>query len=299
MLHSAFKRNGKKMNEKTKEIIELIAAFLVDTTGNEIFEKWKTKRKISKVLKEDRKNIERIFFTIKDSDLYNLVEEFIMYSAFKEVSFYSPMDLTIEQEEKLWIEFSNFIKKESKEKYVGYEYRNKIVRCINLHNKAINNIIIDDQGNLQMKLMQSQHQSVKNSLNYIINTLNTETKLQDKDDKLNFGVEQLEAIMKSYRFDINFLRKLQIICICGAIIILLLMSIAIPLSLKHGMNFTSMIIMCVFLFIVVLLFLIFWKYITGDLHNVEKQMESMRQQLWEIHYKIYEKKIDNEYNFNR
>jgi len=44
----------------------------------------------------------------------------------------------------------------------------------------------------------------------------------------------------------DFLLKLQIICICGAMIILLFMSIAIPLSLKHDMNFTSMIIMCAF-----------------------------------------------------
>lgn len=287
------------MNEKTKEIIELIAAFLVDTTGNEIFEKWKTKRKISKVLKEDRKNIERIFFAIKDSDLYKLVEEFIMFSAFKEVSFYSPMDLTIEQEEKLWIEFSNFIKKESKEKYIGYEYRNKIVRCINLHNRAINSIIIDDQGNLQMKLMQSQHQSVKNYLNYIINTLNTETKLQDKDDKLNFGIEQLEMIMKSYRFDINLLRKLQIICFSGVFIIFMFVSIFISFSLKYNIRTNSVLIMCILLIVVEGLLLIFWRNITFDLHKLEMQMENMRQSLWEIHYKIYVNKIYKEYNFDK
>lgn len=286
-----------KVNKK--EVIKFIASFLLDKTGNEVFDKWKVKRKISKILDEDNKNIERVFHTTKDSDLYNLVEEFIMNFAFKEVLFYSPMDLTTEQEDKLWENFLVFFKNENNDGYVNGEYKSKIIRCINLHNKAINSIIIDAQGVIQMKMIQSQHQSVKNSLNYIINTLNTETKLQDKDDELNYGVEQLETIMKSYRFDINFLRKLQIICICGAMIILLFMSIAIPLSLKHNMNFTSMIIMCAFLFIVVLLFLLFWKYVTGDLYKVEKQMENMRQELWEIHYKIYEKKIDNEYNFNR
>lgn len=63
------------MDKKIGEVIEFIASFLVDTTGNEIFEKWKAKRKISKMLKEDKKNIERIFFAIKNSDLYNLVED--------------------------------------------------------------------------------------------------------------------------------------------------------------------------------------------------------------------------------
>lgn len=286
------------MNKKTKEVIDFIIAFLFETTGNEVFENWKAKIKISKILKEDNKNIERIFYAIKDSDLYNLIQEFIMYSVFKEVSFYSPMDLTIEQEEKLWEEFSNFIKKETKDNYVDGVYRDKIVRCINLHNKAINSIIIDAQGNFQMKMMQNQHQSVNDSLNYIINTLNTETKLQDKDDKLNFGVEQLEMIMKSYRFDINLLRKIQIISICGALIILLFMSIFVPFSLRYVRSEHSMRVMYAFLSIVVVLLLSFWGYITFALYKLEKQMERMRILLWKIHYDIYEKKIYKEYHFS-
>lgn len=286
------------MKEKTKEIIEFIAAFLVDTTGNEIFEKWKSKRKISKILKEDNDNIERIFYAIKGSDLYNLVEEFIMYSAFKEVSFYSPMDLTIEQEEKLWEAFSDFIKKESKDNYVDYKYRDKIVRCINLHNKAINSIIIDDQGNFQMKVIHNQYKSIKDFLEYKISTLNTETEFQDKDDKLNFGIEQLESIMKSYRFDINFLRKLQIICFGGTLIIFMSASLFISFSLKYNINKNSMYIMCFFLLIVAVLLLKFWLNIKMDLYRLEQQMEKMRQALWEIHFKFYANKIYKEYNIN-
>lgn len=281
-----------------KEVVEFIASFLLDKTGNEAFDKWKAKRKITKILNEDNKNIERIFYTKKDSDLYNLIEEFIMNSAFKEVSFYSPIELTIDQEKKLWEEFSNFIKKENGENYASGEYKDKIIRCINLHNKAINSIIIDDQGNFQMKMMQNQHRSIKNSLNYIINTLNTETKLQDKDDKINFGIEQLEMIMKSYRFDINLLRKLQIICFCGTFILFMIMSIVISFPLKYNMNANSMLTMCIFLIIVAGMLFFFLINITSDLHKLERQMEDMRQSLWKIHYKIYENKICKEYNFN-
>ena len=283
------------MNKRTKEVIQFIAAFLVDTTGNEIFEKWKEKRKISQILKEDNKNIKRIFYTIDNSDLYNLVEEFIMYSAFKEVSFYSPMDLTIEQEEKLWEEFSNFIKRESKENYVNGKYRDKIIKCINLHNKAINSIIIDAQGNFQMKMMQNQHQSIKDSLNYIINTLNTETKLQDKNDELNFSAEQLEMIMKSYRFDINQFRRIQILTICGTMMILLVMSIFIPLSIKSVNNSNSTVIMFLFLLMAVLLLLLFWRQVTIKLGRLEIQMEEIRQLLWNIHFKLYENQIETNY----
>lgn len=283
------------MNERTKEVIKFIASFLVDTTGNEIFEKLKSKRKISKILKEDNKNIKRIFYTVDNSDLYNLIEEFILFSAFKDATFYSSMDLTIDQEEKLWEKFSDFIKTERGENYVNGEYREKIIRCINLHNKAINSIIIDEQGNFQMKMMQRHHNSIKDSLNYIINTLNTETKLQDDDDELNFSVEQLEMIMKSYRYDINQLRRIQILAICGTMMILLLMSISIPFSIKSVNNFNPTVIMLLFLLVAVLLLLVFWRHVTIQLRELEIQMEEIRQSLWNIHFKLYENQIATNY----
>lgn len=279
------------MGDRTKEVIEFIAAFLVDMTGNEIFEKWKAKRRISKILKEDNKNIKRIFYEVDNSDLYNLIEEFILFFAFKEVSFYSSMDLTIEQEENLWKQFSDFIRKGTGNSYVNANYKDKIVRCINLHNKAINRIIMDDQGIFHMKMMQSQHSIVKDSLNHIIDTLNTETKLQDEDDELNFSLEQLEMIIKSYRFDANQLRRIQIISICGAMLILIFMSVFVPLSLKDIKNVYSTAIMIIFLAIVVLLLIMLWENISSKLRKIEDQIEKMRSMLWETHFMLYKKQI--------
>lgn len=278
-----------------KEIVEFVASFLVDRTGNDIFDKWREKRKIERILKEDRKNIKRIFYAVDNSDLYNLIEEFIMFSAFKETFFYSSMDLTIMQEEILWQKFADYIQKETGDSYINTEYREKIIRCLNLHNKAINNIIMDEKDTIQTKMIQRQHNSLEDSLNYIINTLNTDTRLQDKDDELSFSIEQLDMIIKSYRFDINQLRKLQTLSICGAMIILLFMSIFVPLSLKYVENVYSIIVMFLFLSVIILLFLIFWKYISRKLEILEHRMRRMRDSLWEIHFKLYKNQIKNKY----
>lgn len=160
------------MNEKMKEVIGFIAGFLVDMTGNELFEKWKSKRKISKILEQDSRNIKKVFYEEYNSNIYNLIEEFIMFIAFKSTSFYSSMNLTVEQEEHLWREFTDFIKNETGNAYVDIGYKDKVIRCINLHNEAINNIIMDTQGLLHMKVMQNQHSIINNSLNHIISTLN-------------------------------------------------------------------------------------------------------------------------------
>lgn len=113
-------------------------------------------------------------------------------------------------------------------RHVDANFKYIIIKYNNLHNKAINNLIMDKQSLLNMKMMQSQHKDIKDSLNCIIDTLTTDIKLQDKDDELNFSIEQFEMIMKSYRFDINQLRKIQIIRMFGTIINLLLISLLAP-----------------------------------------------------------------------
>jgi len=287
------------MNESTKEIIEFIASFLIDITGNEIFEKWKVKRKISKILKKDNENIKIYFHADANTDLYKYIVEFIMLHAFKEVDFYSSMELTTEQEEKLWVAFSNFIKLQTGNGYVNSNYKDKIIRCINLHNESLNNIIMDEQNLFHIKIMQNENKHINNSLKQIINTLNTETNLQDRDNELNFSVEQLEMIIKSYRFDINQLRKIQIMTIFGAILILLLMAVFIPLSLKSIDGFNPVIIMFSFLLMVVFLLLMFWKDTSIKLQKLEKELEKTRCLLWEIHYRLYKNQIETKYMKNK
>lgn len=286
------------IDKRFKDVIEFIAAFLVDATGNEIFENWKEKRKIAKILKEDNKNIKRIFFTVDNSELYNLIEEFIIFSAFKEVSFYSPFDLTIEQEENLWRRFSDFIKSETGDGYVSGEYKKKIIQCINLHNKAISNIIMDSKDVLQMKVMQKQHEAINDSLNGIVNTLNTETKLQDEDEELNFSVEQIEMIMKSYRYDLNQLRKMQIVSIYGVIGIIISMSVFIPLSLGEIRNNYSIVAIFSFFIMVVCLILMFWIHITIQAKAIGRKIESMRGNLLYLHYDLYSSQIKKMYKIS-
>lgn len=277
-------KGEKKMTDK---IVDTIAGFLVDRTGNEIFDKWKEKRKIKKILKEDCKNIKRIFNTDEDSDLYKLIEEFIMFHAFKETNFYSSMDLTLEQEHELWERFKKHISQEKSDNYVDHNYKDKIIRCVNLHNEAINSIIMDEKSKIHIKAMQSEHRLIAKSLNQIISTLNTDTPLQDEDNRLGFIVSQVEAIMKSYRFDIGQLRRLQSFCICGTIMVLIVMAISIPLCLKYVSNmyaiYTAMMLFLMFGFLLIL----FWRNITIRLRALEGNMEGMREVLMKTHMEMY------------
>ncbi len=273
--------------QQLKEIATFIASFLVDMTGNEIFEKWTEKRKITKILNKDSKNIKRIFYITENLDLYNLIEEFIMISAFKNVEFYSLIDLTPRQENELWEKFSDYISREMKDAYVDIAYKDKIVKCINLHNKEINDIILDNKDRLHGKVMQRQYESLKNSLSDIVDILNTETKLQERNIEIDFFLEQLESIMKSYRYDINQLRQNQRICILGTIIIVVLMSSFIPLSQRYVDSSVFYITIDLLLVISVLLLFVYWIKTQVDLKKYEYKMNCCRNTMWEIHRHCY------------
>lgn len=281
--------------DSVDEIVDIIVTFLIDRTGNEIFDKWKERRKIRGILKEDSKNIKRIFNISEHSDLYNVIEEFIMSNAFTETIFYSAMRLTFEQENELWERFKKRVSREMPDTYVDLNYKNKIVRCVNLHNEALNKVIMDDKSRLHMKVMQKQHESIENSLNSIIDMLNPNTELQAEDMELGFGVEQLDSIMKSYRFDINLLRKSQNLSVCGSMIILLLMAICVPWSLRYIESVSTIVIMFVFLGLILLILLIFWRYISIELKRLICISDQMRKSLWDIHFELYMYRIQNKY----
>lgn len=276
-----------------KELIQIIIGFILERTGNQSLDNWKERQKIKKVLKRDRKNIKNIFFVDKSSDMCKLIEQFIMFTAFTDVSFYSITELDEQQENKLWNEFEGFIKKETGENLSKPNDKDKIVTCINLHNKSISEIIMDEKSRFQMKVEQKSFRDIKNILLGIVDTLNSNTKLQNKDEELEFGVEQLEAIVKSYRFDIGYLRRIQVLLITAAMVVLFIMGNNIQAHVYDIENIYSTIIMGFFMAVVVFITFKFWQNISEKLKILEDELNEIRKKIWKIHYRLYESQIGN------
>lgn len=287
------------MNEKRiKNITKFISAFLIERTGNDTFDEWYEKRKISKILKEDSKNIEKYFYTYKSADLYNLVEEYMMYNVFKEANFYSSKKLNEEQENRLWDDFSNYMRRENLSNYIDNAFKEKIIRCVNLHNEAISTIILDARSRFRMQTAEKQHEYIKRQLKQMeenINTLNLNTRTQDHDEKLDFFIEQMESIMKSYRYDINQLRRrIKFIFCCLFFIITVLFTY---LVLNYN-NITDQMIWIIILVLNIICILIhyFVRFRNGRLYHLEEELDEMRRSVWKLHYSLYENQITNKYN---
>lgn len=279
-----------------KEVVKFIISFLVDRTGNDAFDKFAEKRKIIEVLKQDKKNIKQIFYEVEDSEMYILIEEFIMYHVLKTKEFYAVMNLSKEQEENLWEMFEKHIKKENGGEYLNPEYRERIIRCVNLHNEAINEIVMDEKSKIHIKWQQNQNEAINNSIKELVDTLNTETKLQEKDIELDFITVQLESIIKSYRYDINQLRRHQMVCIYGALVVLSLLTVFMPIALERVKNVYGMYIVAILFLIVFVFVIVFGMNNFRKLRMIERDMSRARDLLWKTHYDLYECLINYRYN---
>lgn len=146
---------------------------------------------------------------------------------------------------------------------------------------------------------QIRYNSIDRKLKEITNTLNNRTALQEENVELDFSIEELESIIKSFRVDIKYIRKMHSMIICGTMMILLIMSIFVPLSIKYAEYMPATIIMVFFLCMVVVLLLILWRDISVKEKALEKKIELMRDSLWNIHFELYQNQICRLYKIDR
>lgn len=270
-----------------KGVAKFIVSFLVERTGNDAFNRYAERKKIIRVLKQDQKNIKEIFCDLEGTEIALLIEQFIMYHVFKKKEFYADDNLSPEQEEQLWVMFVDYIKKQNRYDYVNSSYRERIIRCVNLHNDDVKEIILDEDTKIHMKWQQEQNEMMRKSIHDIVDTLSIETQLQEEDGNLEFITVQLESIMKSYRFDINQLRRHQMVCIYGALVFLGLSTIFMPTTLESAQNNFGMFIVAILFAIVVVSVIGFGINNFKKLSRIELDMAEARESLWRIHFYFY------------
>lgn len=277
-------------------VINFIFELLFDTSKDKIFEKINYKQKIKKILYKDIQNIKWFFRDINDYELYNLIEDFLIYSIYTDVSFYSPSNLTEEQENDAWKFFKKRIKTSNIDIYIKNDYKPKIIECINLHNTAINDIMLDSNSLRQMRFMQKEFDSMEKHFNNLFNTLNTNnlfstlntnTSAQQNDEELDFLVVQLNSIINSYANDVLMLRKQQIILCCIAVAVFI---ISISIYFFNYRDIATGILIILFTILLVLLAVILFFFIktSKKLSLMEDKLEVMRRKIFYIHEIAYE-----------
>jgi len=280
-----------------KPVVDFIVNLLIDIKKDDIYDSWKYRRKIKSVLKSDIKNINRIFLDVKiDDKMFDLINDFLIGTIFIDKSFYYPTELTAEQENKALEMFQERIKKSLGDSYVKPDYKKVIIKCINLHNKTVTDILMSFESTLQMNVMQMNYKSIEQELNKIFGALNTNTRIQNDDDELDFLVLQLESVMKSYMLDIKQLRKQEIFIFICLTIVILTICIVPTHFINYIENFISEIYICIIVMFFVTVVIYKLLKIFKKLNYLENKFEDHRRCLFAKHLYYYDGTLRKKFN---
>lgn len=277
---------------KTQDIVNVLVSFLIDRTGNDVFDRLRERRKLEKIIKKDRENIRSIFKNVNDTELYVIIEEFIFFSAFQNATFFSPTKLEKEKEDELWDNFKKYVSREIADKYIDISYKERIIRCVNLHNEAINTILLDQQNNLQLKLVQKQHDNIEYMLKNIIDTLDKNCEYLDEEKGVEYAISQLESIMKSCRYDLWQLRKKEISYWIECLLGFSLLILAVALS-EGRISFLLFIIIFIILGTIIFALLFSARNIQKTIEVEEKTLQEYKNRLWTLHYDLLYDALQN------
>lgn len=291
------------METYTKEAVAWILQFLAGQIGDDFIKKVKTKKDIKKLLKLDLRRITKTFTLCNcPKETMTLIKSFIFTHAFMDAQYYSASELNEQQVENLWNDFTDYMSKEigtNNLADINKDFKNKLIYCVTCHNNAINDMFFDISSRIQLQKSQKEHDAIIGKLNYIADTLSTDTEIQSYNEDIFFFLNQIESLLKSMRIDLLHRRKLQLIYTIG----ILLNSFAMLFGVTKVMtgDFGSSSYISIIQLIIILAFLIFVFYIlmvmlykiAQNIRCLEDKIDAYTEKLWNIHYEYYEKILKN------
>ena len=197
-----------------------------------------------------------------------------------------------EKEDELWDNFKKYVSREIADKYIDISYKERIIRCVNLHNEAINTILLDQQNNLQLKLVQKQHDNIEYMLKNIIDTLDKNCEYLDEEKGVEYAISQLESIMKSCRYDLWQLRKKEISYWIECLLGFSLLILAVALS-EGRISFLLFIIIFIILGTIIFALLFSARNIQKTIEVEEKTLQEYKNRLWTLHYDLLYDALQN------
>lgn len=142
-----------------------VASFLFDESGSSIVESVKKKIDRQKFKKRERVLFEYYFRDVKDEQELKIIFDFIDGKVVLDNLWYSHEDkISIEQQDSLWLEFQNFKKHESGDSYAPLEYKEKLSKCANFHNKLVNEIILSEKDHFVINTLLNKQKEMTEAM---------------------------------------------------------------------------------------------------------------------------------------
>lgn len=282
----------------TAEVIQavgsVVAEYAFGRVGDNLLDSFSTKRKIKKILGDDKKFIEKQFKN-QERRLFIIVEEFLFKDIFQDPLFLYPVsNIPEDRAALLWERFYNYAKKAN---YDGIdipsledECRIKLGACTNYHNELINKYLLSESERIILKTI---HRNQSDLLGYIGKTLDSNSELQFENYKLDYTHKQIEGILHALRMDMRHYKFLLILYSIGIIIVELVSIIMLPRIIAILGNSLAVQSVAVFVTIVLIIALIFSLLLRlfystiKNVQNCERRISAYMEALWDLHFINY------------
>lgn len=278
--------------------IDGVLNIIAEQLGLSFLEKHKSKKKIKEILKNDSLTIKQ-FFQYRTENQIKLIENYIYSKAFINMEFYSIEALNEDEENELWFDYCEYMRKETNDGYVDIKDRDNLIYCLNKHNKRISDAFLSTNSKIQMQKDRYNHYNIIKEIRTIQDTLVSNTKLQSENISLDYLNIQIESILKSVRLDLIQRRKLQSIYLVGVLFVIAIMNFSIYKGINmvvyQDIEFSIAIsLFSILLFSILIIRFLYklWRDVTQTIYNLEQRIEQYTDKLWEIHFNLYEKSIN-------
>lgn len=277
----------------TTEVIEFvgvaIAEYVFGKVGDCYFDSFLAKRKIKKILNEDKKFIDKQFDNLSDMDWD--VHTFLFQDIFQDSLFLYPVSAIPEDRAKLlWERFCNYLKNKrdfanDNVSSLESEFKLKLELCVNKHNELVSKNLLSESERIILKTMNRNQLDI---LGYIGKTLDSNSELQFENHKLDYAHKQLEGILHALRMDMRHYKFLLMIYSIGILMLGIVSVIMLPTIINAERNLISIISILVLIFI---LLLVPYSSALKNVHICEKKISDYMELLWDLHFKSYEQQF--------
>lgn len=276
-----------------KNVGDTIAQYAFGKLGDKFCDTFSAKIKIKKILKEDKKFIEKQFEKRELETLH--VEEFLFQEIFQDSKFLYPVSAIPEDRvELLWEMYCAYMmNKHDTHSENDVLFKSKLEKCVNKHNELVNTQYLSESDRIILKTMQRGQSDL---LGYIGKTLDANSELQSNHAELDYTHKQIEGILHAFRMDMRHYKLLLMLNSVGIIIFAIISIIVLPriienISTSNLLDFAFMPFILLFL---TFLFCISLRNVKNCENRIAKYMES----LWEIHFANYKKQFNLLFEIN-
>lgn len=260
-----------------------IGSYLLSKGGDIALERVMSKSKVRKIIKKDRKYIQKKFAGTKYTEYP--IEAFLLEEVFQNPDFlYTFSSFPQNKRDGLFDEFCNYALSKGMEIQSidkDNDFRRMLEDCVNYNNQLVHNTILSPSQRLMEKDLRENMSTI---MGYAGHTLDSAAETLEENPILEYTHRQIDGILRTLRMDLRFYRFVLLICTIGLMIMPL---IVFAIYAKYHFDSESMILVSIIICVATFPVLLFGGICCNKAIHCERSIQIYTNELWKDNFSLY------------